>query len=384
MRKAYITDLATFLPNAPVTNENMEKILGMVHQLPSRTRKIILRNNRIETRHYAIDSQTGEATHTNAQLCAEAVRRLKPRQGFSLEEIRCLCCGTSSPDQMIPGHASMVHGELGHGPCEVMSASGVCISGMAALKYAWMTVAAGLAENAVATGSESAGTYMRSRLCPPVRKTMAEQVEKAPQLSFEADFLRWMLSDGAGAAFLCPQPEGAAAISLRIDWIDILSFAHELETCMYAGAVKKADGRLLGWREQPSLSAAVDNETFLLKQDVKLLNREIVSVSVERTLPRLIEKYRMNAEEIDWFLPHYSSDYFRPRLYEHMENIGFSIPFERWFTNLSTKGNTGAASIYIILEELFHSGRLRKGDRLLCFVPESGRFSICYMHLTVV
>ena len=59
------------------------------------------------------------------------------------------------------------------------------------------------------------------------------------------------------------------------------------------------------------------------------------------------------------------------------------IPQERWFTNLSSKGNTGSASIYIILEELFHSGKLKVGEKLLCYIPESGRFSTAFMQLEV-
>ena len=64
--------------------------------------------------------------------------------------------------------------------------------------------------------------------------------------------------------------------------------------------------------------------------------------------------------------------------------IDFEIHYERWFTNLSRVGNVGAASMYLILEELFYSGRLNKGDTLLCYVPESARFSSCFMHFTVV
>jgi 3-oxoacyl-[acyl-carrier-protein] synthase-3 len=67
-----------------------------------------------------------------------------------------------------------------------------------------------------------------------------------------------------------------------------------------------------------------------------------------------------------------------------MDAIGFAIPAERWFTNLTRKGNTGSASIFVILEELFHSERLKEGQKLLCFIPESGRFSIAYLMLTVV
>ncbi len=379
----YITDLAAFLPNDPVANDQMEQVLGMVNQLPSRTRRIILRNNRIETRYYAIDPQTGRTTHSNARLTAEAIRRLQPFPGFSVEDIECLGCGTSSPDQIMPGHGLMVHGELGGAPCEVMSAAGICISGMAAMKYAYMNVALGLSRNAVATGSELASTFLRSRLCDPVDPRKAEALEKQPVLSFEADFLRWMLSDGAGAAFLADRP-AENRLSLRIDWIDLVSFANELEPCMFTGATKNEDGSLTGWRDQASLAEATVNGTFLIKQDVKLLNKEIVITAADRTLPRLMDRYGLKADQIDWFLPHYSSDYFRLQLHERMKNIGFDIPLERWFTNLAQKGNTGAASIFIILEELFHSGKIEKGQKLLCFIPESGRFSMCYMLLTAV
>jgi len=93
---------------------------------------------------------------------------------------------------------------------------------------------------------------------------------------------------------------------------------------------------------------------------------------------------KLDPNAITYFLPHYSSGYFRDRLYQGMLEAECDIPQERWFTNLSTKGNTGSASIYIILEELFHSGQLNIGDTLLCYVPESGRFSTAFMQLRVV
>jgi len=192
-----------------------------------------------------------------------------------------------------------------------------------------------------------------------------------------------MLSDGAGAAFISPEP-ARHGHSLKIEWIDQISCAHELETCMYAGAVKNADSSLTGWRSLGGLQNAAKQQAFLVKQDVKLLNKEIIPTAVDRTLLPIAQRRQLSAEEITWFVPHYSSDYFRAPLYERMKNKGFHIPYERWFTNLETKGNTGAASIYIMLDELFHSDKLTTGDKILCFIPESGRFSICYMLLSVV
>jgi 3-oxoacyl-[acyl-carrier-protein] synthase-3 len=381
--EAYITDLAAFLPNEPVDNNHMEQVLGMVGQTPSRTRALILRKNRIRQRYYAIDPATGRATHTNAQLTAEAVRRLNPYDGFSPAEIGCLACGTSSPDQLMPGHGLMVHGELATPPCEVATYSGICLSGIGALKYAAMNVALGLTRNAVATGSEVASTWMRAGLFGVLPPGKADAIEAQPVLAFDADFLRWMLSDGAGAAFLAPAPV-PGRLSLRVEWIDHLSFAGELETCMYGGAVKNADGTLTGWRGFDSLQDALAANAFLIKQDVDLLNREIIKTAVDRMLTRVVGNNALSADTITWFVPHYSSDFFRQALDDRMRSIGFEIPQERWFSNLPTCGNTGSASIFIMLEELFHSGRLCPGDRILCMIPESGRFSMAYMLLTAV
>ena len=51
--------------------------------------------------------------------------------------------------------------------------------------------------------------------------------------------------------------------------------------------------------------------------------------------------------------------------------------------NLARVGNVGAASIYLALDELMTSGKLKKGDKILLSVPESGRFSYAYAYLTV-
>ena len=60
------------------------------------------------------------------------------------------------------------------------------------------------------------------------------------------------------------------------------------------------------------------------------------------------------------------------------------IPQEKWFTNLTRLGNVGAASVYFMLEELLNSDKIKKGDTILCMVPESARFSYVYAYFTVV
>ncbi|WP_431190027.1 beta-ketoacyl-ACP synthase III [Desulfurivibrio dismutans] len=380
----FITDLAAFLPGPPISNQELDAYLIGADRISAKTRKIILQNNGITTRHYALEPGTGRLTHSNRELTAEAVRALCAQGRCSLEQIACLSCGTASPDQLMPGHASMVHGELGAAPCEINTASGICLSGIMAMKYGAMAVAMGLADNAVATGSDLSSSFLRpSFLKPPPSREVESDNKRHPAFSFEADFLRWMLSDGAGAMLLEKQPT-ADGISLRIDWLEIISQAHRQETCMYAGGVKEENGAVRGWRQYGNIEKALAQGAFAVKQDARLLNREVIKTLVGDSLPPLLARHGLKAEEIDWFLPHYSSEYFRAPLHDQLAAIDFPLPYEKWFTNLATRGNTGAASFYIMLQELFASGRLRTGEKIFCFIPESGRFAVGYILLTVV
>ena len=379
--EVYINDIAAFLPNEPVSNDEIEQVLGKIHNIPSRIKNRVLKSNGIEKRYYAIDRKTGKLNYTNAQLTAEAVRRLKPYENFSVNDIQCLCCGTSMADLILPGHGLMVQGELGMSPCEVITTTGICLSGITSFKAAYANVALQLSDNAVATGSELASSLIRSNFFEHLKGD--PDFKNHPILTFESDFLRWMLSDAAGAVFMSGKKNNGKK-SLRVDWIEHVSYAGELEVCMFAGAHKKDDGTVIGWRQLDSFTEALANNYFALKQDTGILNEEIIKVSIDRALARAIERRKIKADEIDWFLPHYSSEFFRDKIHDAMVGIGFHIPYEKWFTNLTYKGNTGSASIYVMMEELFHSDKLQEGDKLLCYIPESGRFSIAYMLLTVV
>jgi 3-oxoacyl-[acyl-carrier-protein] synthase-3 len=378
----YINRVSATLPNDPVSNDQMEDLLGKVGGKPSRARRLILRSNGIMSRHYVLDPKTGRPTFTNAQLTADTVRKLEGGK-FTVRELQFLACGTSSQDCIQPHQGLMVLGELKGPPCEVIATSGICISGINALKFAYLNVLAGMSTNAVATGSEVVSTYLLAKNFEPESQAKIDELSQRPEIAFEKDFLRWMLSDGAGAVLLENVPN-AEGLSLRIDWIEQRSYAGELESCMYAGGVKQPDGTLKGWREFESMEYVIQHSMFTVQQDVKLLNEFIIPVTIERGFKEILRARPMKAEEVDFFLPHYSSAYFRDKVYQGFKNAGFEIPSDRWFTNLTTKGNVGAAAFYVMLEELFHSGRLAAGQRILGYIPESSRFTTAFVHLTVV
>ena len=376
----YINGTSKFLPNEPIENEEMEEYLGLINELTSKSRRIVLRNNGIKQRYYAI-SKDGKTTHTNSKMTALAVRELFCNNPDGLKSFQLLACGTSSPDQMMPSHAVMVHGELPEtNSIEVVSPSGVCCAGMHALKYAYLSIKTGEVETAVSTGSEMISTLLRGEHFEEESKK-ASQLEANPYISFEKDFLRWMLSDGASAFLLSNKPN-ENGISLRIEWMDGFSFAHQKQACMYMASDKEKDGTLKSYKEF-SNEELIDNSILSIKQDVKLLSENIVQLG-GIGVKTVLERHGMKSSEIDYFLPHMSSEFFKDKIYTKLIENGNGIDYDKWFVNLSRVGNVGAASVYFMVDELFHSGKLKKGDKIFLLVPESSRFSYMFAMMTAV
>jgi 3-oxoacyl-[acyl-carrier-protein] synthase III len=377
--EVYINNTSAFFPNDPVSNDEMEDYLGYINNAPSRSKSIVLRNNGIKNRFYAL-TKDGKSTHTNAQMTALAVNELFKDNPAEIKTIDLLSCGTSTPDQLMPSHGSMVHGWLPEtNPIEVVSPSGVCCAGMHAFKYAYLATKTGDAKKAVATGSERFSVSLLSSNFEDEAKRLAE-LAADPYIGFEKEFLRWMLSDGA-AAFLMSNRKNEQGISLRVEWMEGFSYANELEPCMYAGGEKQKDGLLKSYLDHSPEEIAAQS-LMSIKQDVKLLSRNIVlygGYGVKASL----DKHGVKSEEIDYFLPHMSSEFFKDKIYQQLIANGNGIMYDKWFVNLSQVGNVGAASVYFMVNELFHSGKLKVGDKIFLLVPESGRFSYMYSLLTV-
>lgn len=371
MKPVFITALGAFLPNAPVNNNEMEDYLGLINGKPSSVRQRILNQNGIEKRFYAIDKQQ-KSTHTNARMAANAVQLALAKSSISAKDVELLATGTTQADLPVPGFASMVHADSGLPPCEVASFQSVCASGMMALKNTYAQVRSGEKTNAISVGSDFASRLFKGS------RFDAQGISSVP---FDTEFLRWMLSDGAGA-MVVQDKKNEKGLSLKIEWIELKSHANEYPLCMYTGKNDNREDNEATWLDYASYEDASKAGAINLKQDIRLLDK-VVQTGVAHYF-ELIDKGLISPENIDWLCCHYSSVFFKQPIKELMQKGGGAIADEKWFSNLTTKGNTGAASIYIMLEELMYSGKLKQGEQILCMVPESGRFITSFMLLTVV
>jgi len=365
----YINSSGHYLPGKAVDNDEIENILGLINGKKSRLKNKILKSNGILQRHYAIDEQQN-TTISNSDMAANAGLNCIDNSYLSPAKIQMLSCATSQGDMVLPGFGSMVQAALNISEVELHTSHGICSSSMMALKAAFNNVKCGDNENALVIASE-----LTSRL---FKNTRYEQVENN-DVDFNAEFLRWMLSDGAGALLLenKPRPTGK---SIQIDWIKSFSHANNFPVCMSVGQARHEENKT--WQDYPTYTEAEKAGALLLRQDVRLLEN-IVSVGVQGFL-KLVTQKHVDIKKIDHVLCHFSSKYFKSKIFEMLETAGASIPEEKWYTNLYQRGNTGCASIFIMLDEFIKTHDLKAGETIFCMVPESGRFNCAYMHLTVV
>ena len=344
-KQVYINTVSKFLPGKSIENDEIETYLGKVNSQNSKIKNRILKSNGIKQRYYALDARQN-IIYRNSEMAANAVQNILTNANQDKLTLELLTCATTWSDLLVPGFGNLVLKEMSNiKPLEVTSHHGVCCAGIAALNYAVSQVQLGKKNNAIAVSSELA-----SRLFIHTKFEAQTKIKQGNKLSFDTEFLRWMLSDGAGACLIQNQPN-TQGISLKVDWIESISYSNSYPLCMYAGA--KDDTGKQSWMNYSYYTEAAADGAINLRQNIRLLE-EVIKLGVRGWL-KLIELGKVNPQEVDWFLCHYSSHFFRHQIIDLLEQAGAMIPEEKWFTNLYTRGNTGCASIYLMLEELFLS-----------------------------
>jgi len=368
----YVKSLGKFLPGAPIPNDEIDEYLGELGNGSTKLRDRVIEKSGIATRHYALDKEQ-QSRYSAAGMAAAAIRDALERTEIDVEALDLISAASSCPDLLAPGLASMVHGELGSGPCEIVSSQGVCCSGAMALKNAYLQILHDEKRNAVACAVEFTSRFLKSSWLNHSGD------ERGKRLSLDGAFLRYILSDGAGAALLGDEP--GPGPGFKIEWITQRSFADSGPPVMYCGMENPAAE--MSWADYPSAHEAALSGAFMFRQDLRRLP-DVVRVCADEFV-RLVEAGTLEPEEIRFVAAHYSSAALKEAALREMQTRDCpQVPEERWRSNLSRVGNVGCAAIYLILGELVDSGELRDGDRVLCFVPESGRYSISYMLLSAV
>ncbi len=358
MTDSYITRTGAFLPGKPVSNAEMHRYIGRV-PLEGKIKQRILKANGIESRHYALDTRQA-ATHNLYELAAQAVQNCL---GQDAPQPDYLSAGTTYGPYIAPGVASLLHDQLGRTglvshALEINSNAGICSSGAQAIVNAARAVKSGEARAALCVGVEHASSGLKSSAFRTTYDLPTILRDVRSSKWFMSVFLRFMLSDGAGAFLIEPQPRKGGQ-SFRIDWTYSRSFAHEAPLCMH-----------------------IETNTRILSQNIRTLAEYMAPLS-KKAVQGALQAHDEKLSSYTAVLPHMSSYYFEPSVQQIMAELSPEREVPYW-TNLRTAGNTGAASIFIMLDEYTKTSAIQPGQRLLLFVPESGQFNYVLVSLTAV
>ena len=358
----YITRTGGFLPGPAIDNQDISAFMG---ELPgeSDTKEKILRMNGIKKRHYALDRQQAP-THDVYGLATSAVEDCLDGAELS-SPIGYLSAGTTNTPLVAPGLASILHARLSAlGFCkygvEINSNSGICTSAAQSIVNACRAVHLGDHDSALCVGVDQPSDILKSTAIdiPCDRDEHSDDIKNSKW--FMSVFLRFMLSDGAGA-FLIQDKPSSTGVSFKVNWTYSKSFAHETPLCM-----------------------KLESRTLLLSQDVNILNRYIKPYSRE-AVAGAMEANEDHLANYHMVLPHLSSFILRRMMITNIRELcrGADRTVGYW-TNLETAGNTGAASIFLMLDEYARTHEMQAGDKILLFVPESGQFNFVIISLSVV
>ena len=357
----YINQIASFLPGAPVDNGDIQRYIGVLDG-EAEIKDTVLSMNGIVRRHCAQDVNQ-QQTHDVYDLGSQAATTCLNANGQS-DDVTYLAAGTTYAPFAGPGFATLLHhrlrdcGRMNH-PVEISSHAGICSSAVGAMVAAIRAVSLGDHSTALCVGAEHASEILKADVIQPIDdRGQTDNPRKSRW--FMSVFLRFMLSDGAGALLLQERPN-PDKLSFRVNWTHSMSFAHETSLCM-----------------------TLENRTALLSQDVSVLSRHLVPCS-HKLLDGAKARHGDRLDSHTIILPHMSSFFFRKKMERtiaaHSDDPQNPTPY---WTNLATAGNTGAASIYVMLDQYIQEHDVRDGDRILLFVPESGQFNFVLVSLTAV
>ena len=302
-----ILGTGSYLPPKVVTNEDLSKSLDTSDEW-------IYSHTGIHARHVA---EPDECTST---MATKAARAALEAAGVAPEEVGLVIVATSSPDyNTFPSTACLVQAALNLPSTGAYDLQAACAGFVYALEQArcWCKVNKG--KKALVIGAE----------------TLSRLVDWQDRSSCI------LFGDGAGAVVVGEGAEGDEGP----------------EACTLLGADGTGAGFICreGGTRKPHAANVIP---YLVLQGHDVFAFAVRALS--KVTSQLCEKVGTAISDLDRVFAHQANGRIIEAVARRMK-----LPLEKFYLNLTTTGNTSAASIPLALDEAFRKGELRNGMRLV-------------------
>jgi 3-oxoacyl-[acyl-carrier-protein] synthase-3 len=309
MTRAKIVSVGSYAPKRILTNADLEKMVETNDAW-------IVQRSGIRERRIA------DETEATSDLALKAAQQALERANLVPDDIEFIAVGTTTPDMIFPTVGNILQHRLGCKRVGSVDMLAACAGSVYSLTIGAQFIQTGKYRRVLCVGAET--------------------------LSRITDFTDRgtcvLLADAAGAAVLEPSTDDSGLIDF-----DLYSDGQYWDL-LYMPA---------GGSRHPATHETVDKRMHYAKMKGAEVFKVAVRMFAECT-ERILTRNGFTAADVSLFIPHQAN----LRIIEAAAKR-VSLPMERVFVNVDRYGNTGAASVYVALEEALAVGRIKKGDLIL-------------------
>ncbi|MEN9580235.1 MAG: hypothetical protein RJA70_3244 [Pseudomonadota bacterium] len=330
-----------YLPGKPYTNTDLARVMDTSDEW-------IRQRTGIQQRHYCPEGQGV------SDLAVEASLSALEAAGKSPKDVDYILFNTMTPDHLFPGSAPLLGSKLGIPGVPALDLRAQCAAMVFSLQVAEGLLLSGAAKCILLVGAEAHSGFM--------------------------PWLDWDILDGHSTA--TPSPEAWERATrhrgLAIIFGDgagalVLERSDEPSVGMLSCKVH-SDGALcdellipMGFRTRPYVTQEIVERELMIPQ---MNGRDVFKHAVSK-LPEAIRGACAAAgvtfEEVDWFVGHQANDRINNLVRERLR-----LPKEKVPSNIALYGNTSAATIPILMDEMYRDGRLQPGQLVCLFALGAG------------
>jgi len=353
-----VTGSGSFLPGNPVSPDDIEKYLGEITGAPEnvmkwhrRIKPLMKEMLDVDHYHFAIDPVSRKFTEDNITMSVKAAEIALEKAGLRPGDIDFIAYGSAHQDQM-PTASVRIQEALGIEECAEISIHANCTSAYKALLVAHDLIKNGRYGTALVISSSMASSELRA------------EYYNQPLITREELFLRYFLSDGAGA--------------LILQAADVPGKGYILENTYMESIGGKKPSSMGNRRPAYWMSPAEEYEkgyhhlAQMFNEQLRIHFHDADGSVFYKGLKRMIEKYRIDIKNLRYFQVNFPSKHISELIMDECLDLG--INRETLYSKMSDMGYIGPPMCFVCLDQIINNEPVKNGDLILSFVTEVSKF----------
>ncbi|RMG61532.1 MAG: ketoacyl-ACP synthase III [Calditrichaeota bacterium] len=309
-RKAIITGVSHWVPEQVLTNKDLEKMVDTTDEW-------------ITTRTGIKERRILGPGKGSSYMGVKAAQRLLKERGISAEELDLIIVATVTPDTMFPNNACRIQHELGAKNAWGFDLNAACSGFIFALSTASQFIESGKHNKVLVVGTDK-------------MSAITDYTDRTTCVLF---------GDAAACVLLEPGEEEGYGVLDFVNYCD--------------GSGKDYLYLLGGGSLYPASHETVDKKMHYLFQDGKTVFKAAVQMMADVSV-EILERNRLTGKDIAYFIPHQANYRIIDAAARRM-----GVDSDKVVVNIDRYGNTTAATIPMGLSEIYHDGKLKKGDYIV-------------------